>query len=309
MLQLQTSHILTGEELSVSEITQLLELASYFKQNRRKNPYQSALAGQSLALLFEKPSLRTRFSFTVAMRELGGDVVESLGETRKHEEPADQARVLAGYCHGIMIRTHEDSILEQMRAASAIPIINGLSKLHHPCQIFADLQTLQETFGKLAGLRLTYLGDGNNVLHSLLLLAPVMGITVHYACPADCLPDAAIVARAKQRAQQYGGAIQAFDSPQQAVAGAQAVYTDVWTSMGCTSKTTKTELFAGYQVNEKLMQLAAQDAIFMHCLPMERGKEVSLTLPDAPCSVIFKQSENRLHVQKALLIGLLNSQG
>ncbi len=295
-------HCLTGEEFSPAEITALLQQAAELKAIRVKGEFQPYLKFQQLALLFDKPSLRTRFSFTVAMRELGGDVIESLIDTRKPEEPEDQARVLAGYCHAIMVRTHEDASLQRMSQVSSIPIINGLSNLHHPCQILADLLTLKEAFNTLSGLRLSYVGDGNNVLHSLLLLAPAVGITVHYACPENRQPDPAILARAKDRAP---GKIQGFQTPQEAVVGANAVYTDVWISMGFENQVDEAH-FAAFQVNEDLMQLADAKAVFMHCLPMVRGKEVSHSLPDSPCSVIFQQSENRLHVQKALLLKLLN---
>ena len=300
LIHLETKHLLTGEELSSAEILALIKLAGELKQARKKQQPTFYLNGKHLALLFSKPSLRTRFSFTVAMRELGGDVVESVEDTRKKEEPEDQVRVLAGYCHGIMMRTHADENLLRMQKVSSIPIINGLSDLHHPCQALSDLFTLQEVFKQLKGLHLSYIGDGNNVLHSLLLLAPKVGINVHYCCPPTRQPHQDILKRAQQI-----GTITAHDTPQQAVTNADVVYTDVWTSMGFEEQAAE-QLFAGFQVNEKLMQLAKKHAVFMHCLPMARGKEVSTTLPDRPYSIIFQQSENRLHLQKALLIGLLS---
>jgi ornithine carbamoyltransferase len=294
-------HLLTGEELSAVEISKLLTQATLLKRERKAGVLTPVLKSRQLALLFDKPSLRTRFSFTVAMRELGGDVVESIGDTRKAEEPEDQVRVLSGYCHAIMVRTHEDGYLKRMADFSSVPIINGLSNGHHPCQILADLLTIQEVFGSLDGLNLAYIGDGNNILHSLLLIAPMMGISIHYCCPDGRSPNENILMHAQKNVP---GKIYSYTTPIAAVAGVQAVYTDVWTSMGFENQIDESE-FVNFQVNEELMRLADADAIFMHCLPMVRGKEVSVSLPDAACSVIFQQSENRLHVQKALLIHLL----
>ncbi len=297
-------HLLTGTELSAEQIHNILQLGLNLKKTRAQNPLKTALTGYHLALIFDKPSLRTRFSFTVAVRELGGDVIESVENTRKTETPEDQARVLSGYCHAIMIRTHEDAILEKMTSVATVPIINGLSNLHHPCQIFADLLTLLETFNSLKGLTLAYVGDGNNILHSLLLLAPMLGVNIHYCCPSSRGPDVNILTQGAAATHATTGKIKSFATPAEAVYYADAVYTDVWTSMGFENQRAE-HLFAGFQVNETLMQNASPNAIFMHCLPMERGKEVSHSLPDSPCSAIFRQSENRLHVQKALLLHLL----
>lgn len=298
-MPIKTKHLLTGNELDSDEIQYLINLASQLKANR--NAYAQALLDQHLALIFEKPSLRTRFSFTVAMRELGGDVIESMADTRKLEEPEDQIRVLQGYCQAVMIRTFEDSVLQRMQVVSQIPIINGLSNLYHPCQTLADLMTLQEKFKTLQGLKVCYLGDGNNVLHSLLLMAPKMGVNINYCCPTKLEPHPDILKQIVLNKKT--NLVSAFSDPKEAVQGCQAVYTDVWTSMGF--KEHDENLFRGFQVNEELMSLAHNDAIFMHCMPMNRGKEVSVMLPDLPCSVIFQQSENRMHVQKALLLTLL----
>lgn len=297
-------HVLTGTEFTGSQIQFLLDLAQTLKKERAQKQLRTTLRGQSLALLFDKLSLRTRFSFTIAMRELGGDAIESFDSTRKFEEPEDHARVLSGYCHAIMIRTHHDSILERMAQTASVPLINGLSDLHHPCQILADLLTLQEKFESVVGKTVCYIGDGNNILHSLLLMAPKIGVNIHYCCPVERSPDPAILAQSLAQLSQTNAKIAAFPEPQMAVVNADAVYTDVWTSMGFEDAAAE-HLFVGYQVNERLMQQANVDAIFMHCLPMIRGKEVSETLPDSPSSVIFQQSENRLHVQKALLLFLL----
>lgn len=304
MLKLTNKHLLTGEELSKDEIHALFDLASELKKKRREGHVVDILKGKHLALLFEKPSLRTRLSFIVAMHELGGHCVESLAKTRKKEDPEDVVRVIEGYCHAIMIRTHRDDTLKRMSQVAKIPVINGLSNGHHPCQILADLFTLQEAFGTLEGLKVTYIGDGNNILHSLLLLAPMLGIQLHYCCPQACQPHAKILEQAKKRLRLGTGSITSCPTPALAVQQAHAIYTDVWTSMGFENQTDESQ-FEGFQVNEQLMKQALPQAIFMHCMPMVKGKEVSETLPYAPVSVIFKQSENRLHIQKALLVALI----
>ena len=306
MVKLQTKHFLTGEELTQSELLGLVDFADELAQERRGGLTRPGLSGKTLVLLFEKPSLRTRVSFTVAMQELGGSVVECPSSARKHEEPEDIARVLAGYCHGVMLRTFKHSTLERMASKSPIPVINGLSDSHHPCQILADILTLKQTFGSLKELNLAYIGDGNNVLHSLLLLAPFLGIHFRYACPPGFEPDAFVVKKARRKAKEGGGSIQAFSDPVTAVKGANALYTDVWTSMGFEEEESSREkAFDGYQVNEELYSHAAPNAAIMHCMPMVRGKEISEGMADHKASVLFRQSENRLHVQKALLLGLL----
>jgi ornithine carbamoyltransferase len=304
--RLSTTHLLTGEEASVAELSQLLLLARQLKTERAKGISHAWLPGKQLALLFEKPSLRTRVSFTIAINELGGMPIEIVSSNTKHEEPEDTARVLAGYCHAVMARTMSHRTLAQMAAATSMPIINGLSDLHHPCQILADLMTLQEAYSDLRGLKICYIGDGNNILHSLLLLAPVLGVSVHYACPQGYAPNPAILQRAQDRAEGTGSVIKAFENPVGAVCGTHAVYTDVWTSMGFEKEAAdRQKAFQGFQVNEALMSHALPGAKVMHCLPMVRGGEISKTLPDSPHSVIFQQSENRLHVQKALLVSLM----
>lgn len=294
----QPKHVITGTELSPTEILSLLSLATTIK--KKPNQYAHALSKKQLVLIFEKPSFRTRLSFTIGMQQLGGAVIESNCDQRKYEDPEDLMRVLQGYCDGVMVRTHEEAQLQRMQSVALIPIINGLSKNHHPCQIFADLLTLQEHYQQLHGLTITYIGDGNNILHSLLLLAPQLGIHVHYCCPKGFEPASEILTH-----KNYNHSlIKSFSDPLLAVADTDAVYTDVWTSMGFEHK--NENAFEGFQVNEALMAKAKKNALFMHCMPMNRGKEVSKTLPDQPCSAIFKQSENRLHLQKALLLHLLS---
>lgn len=291
-------HFLTGTELSTEELKRILEKAKALKQT--PSFYCQALASKSLAMIFEKPSFRTRLSFAMAIQSMGGIAIESLGNTRKQETPADMARVLNGYTDFIMMRTHADEILQEMAVHAKVPVINGLSALHHPCQILADLLSLWEHFGSLDGLTVAYVGDGNNILHSLMLLAPQLGITINYCCPESRQPNSAII---EQAHNIKNGMIYSFSKPEMAVKNADAVYTDVWASMGFEALD-NSQVFQGFQVNESLMSYAKSEAVFMHCMPMERGKEVSETLPDSPASIIFTQSENRLHVQKALLLFL-----
>jgi ornithine carbamoyltransferase len=305
-LGLTDRHVLTGEELSRLELKSVIDFASTLKKQRLEGRARVWLPGRQLALVFEKPSLRTRVSFTVAMQDLGGFAIDIPSSQRKSEEPEDTARVLAGYCHGLMVRTFSQKILDRMARVSPVPVINGLSDEHHPCQALADLQTLQENFGELKGLKLAYIGDGNNVLNSLLLLAPALGVEVRYACPKGYKPAPKIVFRAQERAKTHGGAVVDCESPQDAARGAHALYTDVWTSMGFeTENEARLQAFKGFKIDEALYELADPDAVVMHCLPMNRDVEISGTLADSPHSVIFQQSENRLHAQKSLLVGLL----
>lgn len=297
---------LTGIEWAPGDLASLVELGDQLRNERKSGKLRQDLAGKQVALLFEKPSLRTHTSFTIALKELGASVIESFSINRKKEEPEDVGRVLEGYCHAIMLRTHEHSILERMAKAVEIPVINGLSDTHHPCQILADLLTLKQMHGKLKGLKLAYVGDGNNILHSLLLMLPPLGVSVSFASPVGYEPNAFIMKKAKALAKESGAKVEAFNDPEQAVKGADAIYTDVWTSMGFEEEETAREkAFEGYQVNEELYSHAAAGAVVMHCMPMVRGKEISEGMANHPCSVLFKQSENRLHVQKALLLGLL----
>lgn len=286
-------HLLSGAELNRKEILEILTLAAAIKQNPAA--FSQALQGKTLALLFEKPSFRTRLSFVLAIQQLGGMVVESVSSTRKTETPEDLIRVLNGYADFVMIRTHNHGELETMAKHATCTLINGLSALFHPCQILADLLTLQAYCNTLKGLTLAYIGDGNNILNTLLVLASEAGVKVHYCCPSNNHPPHELPIRKAHL-------IQSFSTPEAAVKNADAVYTDVWTSMGFDDKSESD--FAGFQVNETLMLQAKPEAVFMHCMPMKRGKEVSHTLPDSPQSIIFQQSENRLHIQKALLIFL-----
>ncbi len=291
----KTNHLLTGMELKAQDLQLILEMAILLKKNPEQ--YSKILEGKSLAMIFDKPSFRTRLSFSLAIQSLGGKSVESLASNRKHEVPQDTISVLNNYCDFLMIRTHEDEIVEKMAQHSSIPIINGLSALHHPCQILADLLTLYEYFGYLEELTLSYIGDGNNILHSLMLICPLLGVQIKYCCPSTHQPNPEIFNHCDQ------DKVKKYLNPEEAVAQSHAIYTDVWTSMGFEGKNDEKD-FEGFQVNEKLMSYAKPEAIFMHCMPMERDKEVSSSLADTPASVIFEQSANRLHVQKALLLFL-----
>lgn len=299
-------HFLTGLEPTPAELKTIVNLADTLRVEKSQGIQRRDLAGRSFGLLFEKPSLRTHLSFSLGIQELGGSCVESFSFNRKKEEPEDVGRVLEGYCDAVVLRTHEHSILERMAAKVNIPIINGLSDTHHPCQILADILTLQQTFKSTEGLRLAYIGDGNNILHSLLLIAPLFGIHVSYCCPKGYEPNAFVIKQARAIAKEGKGGITAATTPVNAVKRANAIYTDVWTSMGFEQEERqRDEAFQGFQVNAELYAHAAPDAVIMHCLPMVRGKEITDEMAEHPNSVLFRQSENRLHVQKALLLSLL----
>jgi ornithine carbamoyltransferase len=276
---------------------------------RRGQKGPAPLKGKTVALMFDKPSLRTRVSFTVGVQELGGHVLELLGSQKKNEEPEDTIRVMQGMVHGVMMRTFDHRYLERMTSKATIPVINGLSDSHHPCQAIADLLTLFQRFGDLQGLKLAYIGDGNNVLHSLLLMAPFIGVDVHYACPAGYQPDEEILSRAHRRARAGQAQIKSFATPEEAVKGAAAVYTDVWTSMGQEAENKiRLEAFKGFQLNEELFAQALPNAVAMHCLPMVKGQEITEGVAEHPRSALFQQAENRLHAQKALMVGLFQAQ-
>jgi ornithine carbamoyltransferase len=251
--------------------------------------------------LFEKPSLRTRLTFELAMKQLGGDAVTSMGPVGGREPVKDVARNLDRWTHGIVARVFSHATIEELAEWSKVPVINALSDLYHPCQALADVQTLEERFGKLDGLKLAFVGDGNNVAHSLMLTAGRLGMHVAIAAPQNYQPDKNIVAEASTFAK-----ITITSDPSEAVDGAHAIYTDVWASMGQENEAAQRErIFAPYQVNEALMARARPDAIFLHCLPAKRGLEVTDAVMEAPCAAIFDQAENRLHAQKALLMMLL----
>ncbi len=294
---MKLKHLLTGKELNSTEIQQIIDLAIDIKNDPKK--YREALLDKTLVMLFEKPSFRTRLSFSGAIQKMGGNIIESVGSTRKSEEPKDTIQVLNGYCDIVMLRTHEDLIFDEMAEFASIPIINGLSELYHPCQVMADMMSLYEVFGKLDGLTLAFTGDGNNVLNSLILMLPVMGAKVHYACPKGNEPKAAGFAETQQ---DY---VHGFASAQEAAFGVDAIYTDVWTSMGFEDDVSDNSHFTEFQVNDALMKQAKPEAVFMHCMPMVRGQEVTDSVADSKASIIYRQAENRLYIQQAIMMFLL----
>jgi ornithine carbamoyltransferase len=300
-------HFLRDDDLTPAEQAEILELAAAMKQDRlARRPLEGPRA---VAVLFDKPSLRTRVSFTVGIGELGGlPLVIDTQTTHigRGETIGDIARVLARQTAAIVWRTSGQERIEELAAASAVPVINGLTDEFHPCQILADLQTAAERLGPLSGRTLAYLGDGaNNMAHSYLLGGVTAGLHVRVAAPAGYQPDPAIVARAQQIAATTGGSATVFDDPVAAGKGADVLATDVWVSMGQADGPERTSALAPYQINDDLLAAAGPDAIVLHCLPAHRGEEITAKVIDGPASVAWDQAENRLHAQKALLAWLL----
>jgi ornithine carbamoyltransferase len=292
-------HVLSDLDLSVEALTHLLDLAGQIKRTPAR--FAKSLSGRYLSLLFEKPSLRTRLTFELAIKQLGGDSVNYAGPIGEREPIKDVARNLERWTQCIVARVFAQSTIEELAQWSHVPVINALSDRYHPCQILADMLTLRERFGRLDGLKLAFVGDGNNVANSLMLTAGRLGVHVAIATPPGYQPDAGIVAQAAEL-----GSITVTHDPAEALSGADAVYTDVWTSMGQEAESVERQrLFAPYQVNSALLALAKPDAIFMHCLPAKRGEEVTDEVMECPRSAVFDQAENRLHAQKALLAMLL----
>jgi len=297
--------LLSVSDLSGEDIRLLISNAVDMKAEG----WLSILSGKTLAIMFEKPSLRTRVSFEVAMRQLGGQTIYlspaevGLG---KRESVPDVARVLSRYVDAIAARTFSHQTLEILASYSSVPVINALSDLEHPCQTLADIFTIYEKKGELNGLTLAFVGDGNNVAHSLLLAASLMGMNFRIASPAGYRVQERILHLAQDYAAGSGAAIFCTEEPHLAVSGANIVYTDVWTSMGQEAEADRRrQIFAGYQVNSELLSLAREDAILMHPLPAHWGEEVAEGILDSPQSVVFDQAENRMHLQKALLAEML----
>ena len=303
-----STDLLTGTEWNAARVKELFQLSAEIKA--RPGNYSSALAGRFLALILEKPSLRTRVTFEVGVRSLGGTAIfldQTVSRLGRRESIPDVARNLSCWVQGIVARVFEQRELEQLAEFASVPVINALSDRFHPCQAYADFFTLRERYGTLHNVKLAYIGDGNNVCHSLMTVAARVGAEMRVATPAGYEPNACIVAEAQRAACESHGSLEFFRSPQEAVAGAQAVYTDVWASMGQENEAAaRAEVFASYQVNDALMKQAAPDALFMHCLPAHRGAEVTDSVMDSSRSIVFDQAENRLHVQKAILLMLLN---
>jgi ornithine carbamoyltransferase len=283
----------------------ILDEAVKIKALRRSRIPFRPLFGKTLAMVFQKPSNRTRVSFEVGMYQLGGHAL-SLSpqeiQMGQRETPSDTGRVLARYIDAIMARVFSHEEVEELARAAEVPVINGLSDLHHPCQALADLLTIREELGALESVKVAYFGDGNNVAHSLALGCALTGAQLTIAHPEDHAPDPGVV----KLAAKLGAAPTLTEDPLEGAAGARVVYTDVWASMGQEAETEeRKEKFAPYQVNEELMSHAVPDAIFLHCLPAHRGEEVTAEVIDGPKSRVFDQAENRLHAQKALLYLLL----
>ena len=292
-----------------AEIEGILDLAVKIKASPAA--YSRALSGKSLAMIFEKSSTRTRVSFEAGMFQLGGlgMFLSSRDLQLGRGEPiADTARVLSRYVDGIMARTYAQATVEGLAENASVPVINGLSDLLHPCQALADFLTIREFFGSTKGFPLCYVGDGNNVAHSLMLTGAKLGARVAVVTPEEFEPAERIVAEARKTAAQTGAAILVTHSLDEGLAGARAVYTDVWASMGQEGEAAeRVRKFEAYRVTPKVFAKAAPDAIFLHCLPAHRGEEVDAAVIDSPASAVFDQAENRLHAQKALLVELLGS--
>jgi len=295
------------QDFDPQQIKEVLDLAALMKAHPAE--FRSALSGKQIVMMFEKPSLRTRITFEAGTASLGGQAIfvdQTDGRIDARESLPDIAHNLERWVHGIVLRTFSHSTIEGMARYASIPVINALSEREHPCQALADFLTLQERFGDLRKVTHAYVGDGNNVTHSLLLAAAALGSKIRVATPAGHGPDDKTVRAAQEMARTTGAVIEVLDNPHAAVAGADAVYTDAWTSMGQESEAaTREKIFPPYQVNDKLMAAASPHAVFMHCLPAHRGQEATDAVMDSPQSVIFDQAENRLHVQKAVLMLVL----
>ena len=307
MLKLQKlgkSCFLSSSDLSQSEMRHLFEIAKRFKNDELKLNFNNKVLG----LIFDKASTRTRVSFQVAMSKLGGSTIDlnpSTSQIGRGEEIKDTARVLSRYCDVLAIRTFKHSVLDEYAKWSSRPVINALTDLEHPCQALADFLTIEESFGSLENIILTFVGDGNNVANSLIISGAILGVEVRIACPKGYEPDYSIIKKAKEINQ--GGILTITDDVQSAVKGANVLYTDVWSSMGEENdKRNKEKQFVGFTIDHNLLSLAQQNAIVLHCLPAYRGKEITDEVIESPNSKIFDQAENRMHAQQALLSLLLS---
>ena len=285
------------DQFETPELKGILDLGFAYKNGRSDRP----LAGKTLAMIFEKPSTRTRVSFEVAMRQLGGDTI-ILGtqdsQLGRGETVADTARVLSRYVDAIMIRTNHAAKLDELAQHATVPVINGLTDASHPCQIMADVMTLQEKKGPVANTVVAWSGDGNNVAASWIHGAVRFGFELRLACPEELSPEPRLI----DWARREGGRVRLTTSPQEAVAGADCVVTDTWVSMGVEASVNRHNLLAPYRVDDRLMADAKPDAVFMHCLPVKRGEEVTAAVVDGPQSVVWDEAENRLHAQKGILL-------
>ncbi|WP_010496834.1 ornithine carbamoyltransferase [Paenibacillus elgii] len=291
------------------EIQYLIELAVELKRKHKAGEAYQPLKGKTLGMIFEKSSTRTRVSFEVGMYQLGGHALflsKNDLQIGRGESIHDTAQTLSRYLDGIMIRTFAHRTVIELARAATVPVINGLTDLSHPCQALADYQTIYEKKGRLQGLKVAYIGDGNNMVHSLLMGAAKLGVSFAVATPEGYEPDEEVLRQCKESAAKAGATIYVGADPKEAVADADVIYTDVWASMGFEAEQKERELaFKNYQVNDELVKYAKKDFLFMHCLPAHRGEEVSEGVIDGPNSVIFDQAENRLHAQKAVMAAIL----
>jgi ornithine carbamoyltransferase len=301
--------LVSAQDFSPEETKSMFELTHIIKH--RPADFRGALAGKQLVLFFEKPSLRTRLTFEAGMASLGGTslFMDQTNSLLGEREPVrDIARNVERWVDAVVLRTFSHNTITEMARHTCIPVINALSDSEHPCQAFADFFTLEEKFGDLSKIHTAYVGDGNNVAHSLMLTAAALGTSISVATPEGYEPSAEMIAAAKRIGRTTGAIIDITNDAQKAVTGADAIYTDVWASMGQESETEeRARIFAPYQVNEKLFSYAAPHAVFMHCLPAHRGEEVTAEVIDSPRSIVFDQAENRMHIQKAILLLLLGS--
>jgi ornithine carbamoyltransferase len=305
LAELHGRDLLSSADLNAHQTRELLQLAADLKAGRQRLD----LAGKTLGLIFTKASTRTRVSFTVAMARLGGQTIDlnpSVTQVGRGEPVADTARVLSRYVDALAIRTFAQEELADYAHWASIPVINALTDLEHPCQALADFLTLQEAFGEISGLTLAYVGDGNNVAHSLMLCGALLGVNVRIGCPVGFEPDGSVLEQSRILAAAHGGCVEVMHEPVAAVRGAHALYTDVWASMGQEEEKAERErAFTGWCLNEELLAEADQRAIVLHCLPAYRGLEISAGAMEGSASRIFDQAENRLHAQQALLAALL----
>ena len=305
LAELHGRDLLSSADLNAHQTRELLQLAADLKAGRQRLD----LAGKTLGLIFTKASTRTRVSFTVAMARLGGQTIDlnpSVTQVGRGEPVADTARVLSRYVDALAIRTFAQEELADYAHWASIPVINALTDLEHPCQALADFLTLQEAFGEISGLTLAYVGDGNNVAHSLMLCGALLGVNVRIGCPVGFEPDGSVLEQSRILAAAHGGCVEVMHEPVAAVRGAHALYTDVWASMGQEEEKAERErAFTGWCLNEELLAEADPLAIVLHCLPAYRGLEISAGAMEGSASRIFDQAENRLHAQQALLAALL----
>jgi len=308
-INMKGKNLISINDLSQEEVTQILETAEIMKLRHYSHEEQPLLKGKVLGMIFQKPSLRTRVSFEAGMIQLGGAAIYLGPEDIKlgqREATKDIAQVLSRYVDGIMARTFSHEIILELANYSSVPVINGLSDLLHPCQILGDLLTIKEKKGRLSNLKLAYLGDGNNVAHSLLFGAVKVGMDIVLATPSNYEPKAEIVEQAKKDAKKMGSKVEIINDPLKAAEEADIIYTDVWTSMGFEKeREIRKDVFRPYQINQDLVNRAKDDVLILHCLPAHRGEEITDEVIDGPHSVVIDQAENRLHAQKAILALLL----